>query len=158
MRAIHHHSVRLRTLLLASAALASFAVAAAQRRTPVTRQVPTFRVDPAWPKPLPNRWIVGAVAGVAVDKHDHVWITHRPSTLQPNETRSIWKAAPPVLEFDVDGSLLSAWGGPGTGYEWPQLEHGIYVDDKESVWLGAGGDRDAPDQEIQARIPNRAPP
>jgi len=100
-------------------------------------------VDPAWPKPLPNHWIVGAVAGVAVDKYDHVWITHRPSTLQPNETRSIWKAAPPVLEFDVDGSLLSAWGGPGTGYEWPQLEHGIYVDDKDNVWLGAGGDKDA---------------
>src|SRR5712664_4856998 len=73
-------------------------------------QVPTFRVDPAWPKPLPNHWIVGAVAGVAVDARDHVWITHRPSTLQPNETRSIWRAAPPVLEFDSDGTLLSSWG------------------------------------------------
>src|ERR671939_1738931 len=90
--------------------------------------VPAFRVDPAWPRPLPNHWIVGAVAGVAVDSRDHVWITHRPSTLQPNETRSIWRAAPPVLEFDTDGTLLSAWGGPGEGYQWPQLEHGIYID------------------------------
>jgi len=106
-------------------------------------QVPTFRVDPAWPKPLPNHWIVGAVAGVAVDARDHVWITHRPSTLQPNETRSIWRAAPPVLEFDQDGNLVSSWGGPGTGYEWPQLEHGIYVDHQDRVWLGAGGDKDA---------------
>ena len=83
------------------------------------------------------------MAGVAVDRHDHVWIVHRPSTLQPNETRSIWKPAPPVLEFAADGSLVSSWGGPGTGYEWPQLEHGISVDDKGDVWLGAGGERDA---------------
>lgn len=115
----------------------------AQSRGAAPRLVPTFRVDPLWPKPLPNRWIVGAVAGVAVDKRDHVWITHRPSTLQPNETRSIWKAAPPVLEFDAAGTLVSAWGGPGEGYEWPQLEHGIYVDDQDHVWLGAGGDKDA---------------
>jgi DNA-binding beta-propeller fold protein YncE len=105
--------------------------------------VPTFHVDPAWPKTLPNRWIVGAVVGVAVDRRDHVWIVHRPSTLQPNETRSIWRAAPPVLEFDVDGTLLRAWGGPGVGYEWPQLEHGIYIDDDQNVWLGAGGEKDA---------------
>ena len=102
-----------------------------------------YTVDPSWPKPLPNHWMVGAVVGVAVDSRDHVWITHRPSTLQPNETRSIWKAAPPVLEFDQDGTLVSSWGGPGAGYEWPQLEHGIYVDADDNVWLGAGGDKDA---------------
>jgi DNA-binding beta-propeller fold protein YncE len=106
-------------------------------------KVPTFAVDPAWPKPLPNHWLVGAVVGVAVDKRDHVWVTHRPSTLQPNETRSFWKAAPPVLEFDQAGNLVSSWGGPGPGYEWPQLEHGVYVDDRDNVWLGAGGDKDA---------------
>jgi DNA-binding beta-propeller fold protein YncE len=106
-------------------------------------KVPTFIVDPMWPQPLPNHWLVGAVVGVAVDRHDHIWITHRPSTLQPNETRSIWKAAPPVLEFDQAGALISSWGGPGDGYEWPQLEHGIEVDDQDRVWLGAGGDRDA---------------
>jgi len=105
--------------------------------------VPTFRVDPAWPKPLPNHWIVGAVVGVADDHADHVWIVHRPSTLQPNETRSFWRPAPPVLEFNEDGTLLRSWGGPGVGYQWPQLEHGIYVDDDGAVWLGGGGDHDA---------------
>jgi DNA-binding beta-propeller fold protein YncE len=105
--------------------------------------VPTFQVDPFWPKPLPNHWLVGAVVGVAVDGQDHVWITHRPSTLQPNETRSFWRAAPPVLEFDQEGNLVSSWGGPGAGYEWPQLEHGVYVDDKDNVWLAGGGDKDA---------------
>src|SRR3954471_15743131 len=105
--------------------------------------VPKYAVDPSWPKPLPNHWIVGAVVGVAVDSRDTVWISPPPSTLQPNETRSIWKAAPPVLEFDQAGALVNAWGGPGAGYEWPQLEHGIYVDDQDNVWLGAGGDKDA---------------
>ena len=105
-------------------------------------QVPVFEVDPMWPKPLPHPWILGAVAGVAVDANNHVWIVHRPSTLQPNETRSIWRAAPPVLEFDAQGNIVSAWGGPGDGYEWPDLEHGIYVDG-DSVWLGGGGEKDA---------------
>src|ERR687889_2369788 len=126
-----------------AAVLASGTFLLAQSRPTLAQQVPTFRVDPFWPKPLPNRWIIGAVAGVAIDSRDHVWITHRPSTLQPNETRSIWRAAPPVLEFDADGTLVSSWGGPGVGYEWPDLEHGIYVDDRDNVWLGAGGEKDA---------------
>ena len=128
-------------IFMACLTLAAAAFPVAQ--TPAPRQVPTFKVDPFWPRPLPNHWILGAVAGVAVDRQDHVWLTHRPSTLQPNETRSIWKAAPPVLEFDADGALVSAWGGPGTGYEWPQLEHGVYIDEPGNVWLGAGGDKDA---------------
>ncbi len=122
--------------------VAFVAMPIAQSRPPAEK-VPSFQVDPFWPRPLPNRWILGAVAGVAVDKRDHVWIVHRPSTLQPNETRSIWKAAPPVLEFDAEGNLVSSWGGPGAGYEWPQLEHGIFLDSKDNVWLGAGGDKDS---------------
>jgi DNA-binding beta-propeller fold protein YncE len=105
--------------------------------------VPLFEVDPYWPRPLPNQWLVGSVAGVWVDARDHVWITHRPKTLQPNETRSGYKAAPPVVEFDPQGNVVSAWGGPGAGYEWPELEHGVYVDHTDHVWLGGGGQTDA---------------
>ncbi len=86
---------------------------------PPAQLVPAFEVDPMWPRPLPNRWIIGAVAGVAVDAQDHVWIVHRPTTLQPNETRSIWRAAPPVLEFDQAGNLVSSWGGPATATNGP---------------------------------------
>ena len=98
--------------------------AAASDENVVTPQplVPSFRVDPFWPRTLPNKWLVGAVAGVAVDRDDHVWIIHRPATLQPNETRAGWRGAPPVLEFDAAGNLLAAWGGPGEGYEWPDLD------------------------------------
>jgi DNA-binding beta-propeller fold protein YncE len=106
-------------------------------------EAPSYKVVPAWPQPLPNRWLVGAVVGVAVDSRDHVWIVHRPRTLQPNETRSIWRAAPPVLEFDPEGNVVSSWGGPGEGYEWPDLEHGIHVDGEDYVWLGGGGADDA---------------
>jgi DNA-binding beta-propeller fold protein YncE len=105
--------------------------------------VPSFQVDPFWPKTLPNKWLVGAVAGVAVDDEDHVWIIHRPGTLQSNETRAGWRAAPPVLEFDAAGNLLAAWGGPGEGYEWPDLEHGIYVDTRKNVWIAGAGQKDA---------------
>ena len=124
--------------VVAVVASATMLVSAVQR----DRLAPAYEVDPAWPKPLPSQWLLGAVAGVAVDAQDHVWIVHRPSTLQPNETRSIWRAAPPVLEFDQQGTLISSWGGPGAGYEWPDLEHGIYVD-HEHVWLGGGGEKDA---------------
>ena len=106
-------------------------------------EAPSYEVDPAWPKPLPNNWLVGAVVGVAIDSQDHVWIVHRPATLQPNETRSIWRAAPPVIEFDSEGNVVSAWGGAGEGYDWPDLEHGIHVDEDDYVWLGGGGADDA---------------
>jgi hypothetical protein len=111
--------------------------------TPPQQLVPSFRVDPFWPKMLPNKWLVGAVAGVAVDRDDHVWIIHRPGTLQPNETRAGWRGAPPVLEFDAAGNLLAAWGGSGEGYEWPDLEHGIYVDARNNVWIAGAGQKDA---------------
>jgi DNA-binding beta-propeller fold protein YncE len=133
----------MRLLLMAVIVLAAGAAAQNRATPPTSGQAPRYEVDPFWPKPLPNRWILGAVAGVAVDARDHVWIVHRPSTLQPNETRSIWRAAPPVLEFDPAGNLVSSWGGPGSGYEWPDLEHGIHVDHDDNVWLGGGGEKDA---------------
>lgn len=120
-------------LLLASLISAWSAATPTAQGRPTQQQIPTFRVDPAWPKPLPNHWIIDAIASIAVDAQNHIWITHQPSTLQPNETRTIWKAAPPMLEFDTDGTLLSSWNGPGTGYEWPQLEHRIYIDARSDV-------------------------
>ena len=35
------------------------------------RMVPYFEVDPFWPQPLPNKWILGSTIGVAVDARDH---------------------------------------------------------------------------------------
>ncbi len=111
---------------------------------------PTFEVQPFWPKPLPDNWILGQVSGVAVDKDDHIWIVHRPSTLEKDElgaqqnppTNKCCKAAPPVLEFDREGNLLRSWGGPGQGYDWPKSEHGIFVDKDGNVWLAGNGQND----------------
>ena len=115
-------------------------------------RAPRFEVDPFWPKPLPNHWLLGAAIGVWVDERDHVWIIHRSSaTLNNNErgaelnppTGECCKGAPPVLEFDAAGNLVGSWGGPGAGYEWPQSNHGIFVDHKGNVWIGGNGAGDS---------------
>jgi DNA-binding beta-propeller fold protein YncE len=107
------------------------AVLRAQQPQKKTR-VPVFEVDPSWPK-IPNNWTLGHVASVAVDGRDHVWLLHRPNTI-PEDKRG--SAAPPVLEFDASGKFVNAWGGPGTGYDWPDSEHGIAVDYRNHVWIG----------------------
>ena len=115
-----------------------------------TVRAPRFEVDPLWPKPLPNHWVLGMTIGVWVDEADHVWIIHRGApTLHANERALDLKvgecctAAPPVLEFDQAGNLVRAWGGPGQGYEWPESNHGIHVDYKGNVWIGGNGPKDA---------------
>ena len=113
-------------------------------------QAPLFEVDPLWPKPLPNHWLLGMTIGVWVDELDHVWIIHRGApTLHDNERALDLKvgecctAAPPVLVFDMAGNLVRAWGGPGPGYEWPESNHGVHVDYKGNVWIGGNGAKDA---------------
>ena len=97
-----------------------------------TRTVPTFRADPDWPS-VPTQWRLGDVSSVAIDADDNAWILHRPRTLSAEEAPM---AAPPVLGFDPDGNFLTAWGGDGDGYEWPQREHGIHIDYQGHAWFG----------------------
>jgi hypothetical protein len=111
---------------------------------------PKYQVDSSWPKELPNNWIMGQVGGMAVDRHDHIWVLQRPSMNTPDELGASQTpprsqcciAAPPVLEFDAQGNLLQSWGGPGEGFDWPKREHGIYVDKDDNVWLGGASDTD----------------
>jgi DNA-binding beta-propeller fold protein YncE len=115
-------------------------------------QAPMFEVDPLWPKPLPNHWILGQTIGVSVDGQDHIWIVHRAGSLEPGETHAVTNPpiaqccapAPPILEFDEAGNLLKSWGGPGNGYDWPDSNHGITVDYKGNVWIGGNGRGPAP--------------
>jgi len=141
-----------------------------------TGKTPGFVVDPAWPQTLPNHWILGQLGGLYVDQHDHVWVYNRPRTLTTEEAgletaipgakdengqpinglgqvraygaiADCCKAAPSVLEFDTNGKLLRAWGGPAdpgflaekckaeAGCIWPNSEHGIYVDQNDNVWI-----------------------
>ena len=110
-------------------------------------QAPRFEVDPMWPKPLPNHWLLGMTIGVSVDAQDHIWIIHRGGSLERMENYAAANppaseccmAAPPVLEFDEEGNLIGHWGGPGKGYDWPVSNHGITVDYKGNVWIGGNG-------------------
>ena len=112
---------------------------------------PRFEVDPVWPKPLPNHWVMGNVIGVGVDARDHVFIVHRADTFEPSgketglaqnpPTAECCIPAPPVIEFDPAGNVVSAWGGPPANkeYVWPTSNHGIAVDDKGNIWIGGNG-------------------
>ena len=112
-------------------------------------EAPYFEVDPLWPKPLPNHWILGNAIGVGVDSRDHIFIVHRglPSLNARTEagaatnppTGDCCLAAPPVLEFDPAGNLVNSWGGPGEGYSWPISNHGLGIDHKDNVWIGGNG-------------------
>ena len=112
---------------------------------------PRFEVDPFWPKPLPNHWVLGSVVGVGVDSRDHVFIIHRGNGDSLTElgaarnppTGECCLPAPPVLEFDPDGNLMRSWGGPGQGYTWPASNHGIAVDPQDNIWIGGNGQGDA---------------
>jgi hypothetical protein len=127
--------------------------------------LPVYKVDPDWPKRLPNNWIVGQVGGMAVDKDDHIWVLQRPRSLTADEasaaqtppTAECCLPAPSVLEFDADGNLLKYWGGPGYIPHWPANEHGIYADKAGSIWISGSGPqrKDAPeDREILKFTPD----
>jgi sugar lactone lactonase YvrE len=108
--------------------------------------IPTFTVDPGWPREMPDLWIMGSVTSVFVDAADHVWVTHLPETLTPEETSAVQDPplgtccvpAPVVIEFDADGNVVQGWGDPGTQEvsEFPRNAHGLFVDHNDNVWIG----------------------
>jgi DNA-binding beta-propeller fold protein YncE len=119
--------------------------------------VPTFEVDPLFPKNLPNHWLMGPTIGVDVDSRDHIWVVHRNTPdqfvantevglAQDPPVSECCQPGPPVLEFDQEGNLVSSWGGPGTetgDYVWPSSNHGITVDGMDNIWIGGNGGADS---------------
>lgn len=131
-------------------AAAAIACAMALATGAAAQAPPRFAVDPYWPRPLADNQILGQVAGIATDVRDNIWIIHRPGSLvadekgaqkSPPETRCC-KAAPAVIQFDRTGKMLRGWGGPGAGYDWPKVEHGIHVDAEGNVWIAGNGKED----------------
>ena len=106
--------------------------AAADAAPAQSRAMPMFEVDAAWPK-IPPKWKLGDASSIAIDAQDNVYVLHRPRTLKIEEAAM---AAPPVIVFDGAGNYVKSWGGAGSGYEWPEREHGIHIDHKGNVWLG----------------------
>ena len=87
---------------------------------------PQYRVDPFWPKPLPNRWSMQQVVGIFVDHLDHVWFLNRGRSALPIELAAeagvgaggpsaalCCVRGPELIEMDQQGNVLNAWGGPG---------------------------------------------
>ena len=113
-------------------------------------EAPIFEVDPFWPQPLPDHMVLGSAVGVGVDSRDHVFIVHRGNLTERTEGGAdadppigeCCRAAPPVLEFDPDGNLVNAWGGPSDDYVWPGSNHGISVDPMDNIWIGGNGPND----------------
>ena len=121
---------------------------------------PVYKVDPFWPKPLPNKWLMQGVPVMVTDKDDHIWVMNRPRDVNPDETGASTTpprtdcciAAPAVLEFDTEGNLLKGWGGPGYVPGWPAegnprpgagAEHGILVDREGNVWISGSARGDS---------------
>ena len=115
---------------------------------------PHFLVDPLWPKPMGNQWILGNTIGVDVDDRDHIFIVHRTedSIFRGNTEIGLkggvsecCTPAPPIIEFDLDGNIVNAWGGAveGAPYTWPASNHGIEVAPNGDVWIGGNGGGDS---------------
>src|SRR6202043_4278547 len=66
---------------------------------------PGFVLDPAWPQPLPHHWVIGDVGGIAVDKHDHIWVYHRPRSVSSTDS-----GMQGVAGMGAKGNPLSALG------------------------------------------------
>jgi DNA-binding beta-propeller fold protein YncE len=142
------HSSRIARTLLRATALLLFVVTGSgisqtapfETRKAVRRDVPRFEVDPVFFK-LPNAWKFAQVSSVACDKHDNVWVLQRPYTVHSNE-----KTGPSVMEFDPKGNYIKGWGGKdwgvGKGFQWPEEEHGISIDDQDHVWISGNWNDD----------------
>jgi hypothetical protein len=142
-------ALALATVLIAGAVLLPLARGVSAQKKP---PVPIYRVDPFWPKPLPNNWIIQGVPVMVTDRNDHIWVISRPRDINPDESGASTNpprtdccvAAPAVLEFDTAGNLLSSWGKPDYVDGWPAqgvarpgagAEHAVLVDRDGNVWI-----------------------
>jgi len=97
---------------------------------------PKFKFDPDWPKPLPNKWKIGGITGLAVDKDDNVWVYDRPNDLTDIELEAelnppiadCCTLPPSMIHFDKQGNVI--------GYIDPPQGHGMAVDAKGFIYTG----------------------
>jgi len=112
------------------------------------QDAPVYKVDPFWPKPLPNKWSMQQVVDIEIDAQDHVWMINRPDP-KPDEMGATAKPpraeccalGPEIMEFDTDGNLLKSWSGAGVP-GWPARLQSLNVDRAGNIWVSgtAAGD------------------
>jgi NHL repeat len=109
-----------------SAALAPVPLSEAQS------QAPRYEVDTSWPKPFPDRWVLGGLGGVCVDAQDHVFILNRQDVLEGDLNAG--RLAPPIIELDEEGALVNSWGD--LKLLDPRL-HSCFFDAEGNMWIAS---------------------
>jgi sugar lactone lactonase YvrE len=93
---------------------------------------PRYEVDAAWPKPLPDRWVLGGLGGVCIDAQDHVVILNRQDILDGELDAG--RLAPQIIEFDPAGNVVHSWSNPDLLD--PRL-HSCHFDRDGNFWVAA---------------------
>ena len=111
---------------------------------------PVFKVDPFWPKWLPNRWSMQQVTGIGIDpQNDHIWFINRAAAANPDEIGGDLNKidccirGPEIIELDQEGSVVRAWGGPGYIPEWPTALQTVIADSKGFIWVSGTAAQDS---------------
>ena len=112
--------------------LLACALALSQPSPVAAKAAPRYAVDRAWPKTFPDHWVFGAIGGVCVDGHDHVFILHRQDP--PESDFNAGHLAPPIVEVDAAGKLINAWGDPKLLD--PRL-HSCAFDRQGNIWIAS---------------------
>jgi len=94
--------------------------------------VPHYEVDASWPKPLPDRWVLGGLGGVCVDGQDHVVILNRQDILEGELNAG--RMAPSIIEFNTTGNVINSWSKPDLLD--PRL-HSCHFDKENNFWVAA---------------------
>jgi hypothetical protein len=126
---------------LLAMAFATAVLAGAQQTAP--RSAPGYKVDPFWPKPLPNKWSMQQIVDMYIDRDDHVWVINRPDDARPDELTAATNPprgeccvpGPVIIEFDPEGNVVRSWGTPTHHPGFPQRLQTIAVDRDKNVWL-----------------------
>src|ERR1700739_1461132 len=93
---------------------------------------PRYEFDLSWPKPLPDRWVIGGLGGVCVDAQDHVFLLNRQDVLDGDLNAG--DLAPLVIELDPAGNVVNSWGDRNLLD--PNL-HSCYFDKDNNIWIGS---------------------
>jgi hypothetical protein len=124
----------------------------AQQQAVDAQGAPIFKVDPFWPKPLPNRWSMQQVTGLYIEqKNDHVWFLNRGAAADGDEIGGgdnppridCCVRGPEVIELDPEGNVVNAWGGPGYIPQWPTALQTVIADRQGNVWVAGTAPQDS---------------
>jgi len=137
------------SVLIAVAATAVVRTQVATRQAVDVNGVPVFKVDPFWPKPLPNHWGMQQVTGIGIDpSNDQIWFLNRAAAANPDETGGAngrldcCIQGPELMEVDQEGNVVRAWGDKKTE-KWPPALQTVIVDSKGFVWVAGTAAQDS---------------